>query len=73
MSRVPYFVRRLHRDILGRLGPVCALFGGTTLKPSDTDGDRITISCDADLVEALERFDGTVFRVLVRGRRSNIT
>ncbi|KAL5459848.1 hypothetical protein EMCRGX_G033231 [Ephydatia muelleri] len=33
----------------------------------DADGDRITISCDADVAEALERFDGTVFRVLVGG------
>lgn len=33
----------------------------------DADGDRITLLCDADLTEALERFDGTVFRVLVGG------
>ena len=33
----------------------------------DGDGDRISISSDAELVEALDQFDGTVFRLLIRG------
>ena len=33
----------------------------------DGDGDRISISSDSELIETMDRFDGTVFRLLVRG------
>lgn len=33
---------------------------------TDTDGDRVTISTDDELTEALSQFDGTIFRILIK-------
>eukprot|EP00731_Ephydatia_muelleri_P030594 Em0022g108a len=37
----------------------------------DGDGDRISLSSDAELLEAMDQFDGTVFRLLIRDTSSD--
>eukprot|EP00731_Ephydatia_muelleri_P030598 Em0022g112a len=37
----------------------------------DGDGDRITISSDAELLEAMDQFDGSVFRIQIRDTSSS--
>lgn len=34
--------------------------------PADSEGDRIVISSDEELLEALDHFDGTLFRLHIK-------
>lgn len=33
------------------------------LSPADAEGDHITISSDEELLEALDQFDGSIFKL----------
>jgi sequestosome 1 len=37
----------------------------------DTDGDRVTISSDDELTEALSQFDGNIFRLLIKKKKTD--
>lgn len=34
----------------------------------DSDGDRVTISTDDELTEALSQFDGSIFRIRLKSK-----
>ena len=36
--------------------------------PSDAEGDRITISSDDELLEALDQFDGSIFKIHLKSK-----
>uniref|UniRef100_A0A1X7T7Q1 ZZ-type domain-containing protein n=1 Tax=Amphimedon queenslandica TaxID=400682 RepID=A0A1X7T7Q1_AMPQE len=36
---------------------------------ADADGDKVTISTDDELTEALSQFDGTIFRIAIKSKR----
>lgn len=37
-----------------------------TFSPADSDGDIITISSDEELVQALDQFEGSIFRLYLK-------
>ena len=39
---------------------------------TDTDGDLIVISSDEELVEALDQFDGNVFRLYLKKSKKKL-
>ena len=39
---------------------------------SDPDGDHITISSDEELLEALDQFDGSIFKIHLRSKENVI-
>ena len=38
---------------------------------TDSDGDRVVISTDEELTDALDQFDGSVFKLHVKSKRYN--